>query len=362
MHTLLSFIVVIGIVIFVHELGHFLAAKAVGIRVERFSLGYPPRMVGKKIGDTDYCISWLPLGGYVKMAGMIDESLDNPDKITGSPDEFMSKRAWQKILVVAAGVVMNMVLAVVIYSAVTMSEGVPVVKEPVVESLSPGWPAEQAGIQQGDRILSVQGKEIATWDDLLTVIHANPENPVLVTWDHQGEVKQAEITPKRQQSVVKGDIQEVGLIGILPRYSFRPAGFFEAWTTGFSTTWNNLLLGIKSIGMLVSGRASVKELSGPIAIAKMSGEFARGGFATLFLFIAYISINIGLLNILPVPALDGGHLAMVSFEAVTRRPISTKVKVAIQQAGMVLLLALMVVVIWNDVGRIGLFAKIKSIF
>jgi regulator of sigma E protease len=362
MYTLLSFIVVIGIVIFVHELGHFLAAKLVGIRVERFSLGYPPRMVGKSFRGTDYCISWLPLGGYVKMAGMIDESLENPEKLTGSADEFMSKSPRQKILVVCAGVIMNMVLAMGIYSTVTLSEGVPVVHDPVVESLSPGWPAEKAGIVQGDRILTVEGKQIAEWDQLLEVIHASPDKPLLVTWDHQGETKQAEITPKREKSVVKGDIQEVGLIGILPRYTFRPAGFFEALSTGATTTWGNVVLGIKSIGMLVSGKASVKELSGPIAIAKMSGEFARGGAAALFLFIAYISINIGLLNILPIPALDGGHLAMVAFEAVTRRPLSTKVKMVVQQAGMVLLLALMVVVIWNDIGRVGLLAKLKSIF
>jgi len=362
MVTILSFVLVIGIVIFVHELGHFLAAKAVGIRVERFSLGYPPRMIGKKVGDTDYCISWLPLGGYVKMAGMIDESLENPEKITGAADEFMSKRSWQKFLVIVAGVVMNFILAAVIYTSITLTEGIPVAKDPIVEAISPGLPAEQAGIKQGDRILSVGGQATDTWDALVQIIHANPEVPLAVKWDHQGEIREATITPKREKSVVGDNIEEVGLIGILPRTSFRPAGFSEALQAGIYTTYSYILLGVKSIGMLVTGRASVKELSGPIAIAKMSGDVARGGAVALILFIAFISINIGLLNILPIPALDGGHLAMVGFEAITRRPISNRVKIAIQQVGMFLLVALLVVIMWNDLGRVGLLAKLKGIF
>jgi len=267
MVTILSFVLVIGIVICVHELGHFLAAKAVGIRVERFSLGYPPRMIGKKVGDTDYCISWLPLGGYVKMAGMIDESLENPEKITGAADEFMSKRSWQKFLVIVAGVVMNFILAAVIYTSITLTEGIPVAKDPIVEAISPGLPAEQAGIKQGDRILSVGGQATDTWDALVQIIHANPEVPLAVKWDHQGEIREATITPKREKSVVGDNIEEVGLIGILPRTSFRPAGFSEALQAGIYTTYSYILLGVKSIGMLVTGRASVKELSGPIAFA-----------------------------------------------------------------------------------------------
>lgn len=360
--TLLSFIVVIGIVIFIHELGHFLAAKAVGIRVERFSIGYPPRMIGKKIGETDYCLSWLPLGGYVKMAGMIDESLDNPEKITGAPDEFMSKKAWQKMLVITAGVIMNMVLAWGIYSYITLSEGIQELKDPIVQTISPGFPADQAGIVSGDRITSINGRQVQTWEELVHVVHGSPEVPVQIEWTHEGATRQAEVVPKREKTVVGGEIKEVGLIGITPQPSFRKAGFGEAIQYGFLLTWDKIRLGIASIKMLVTGQASVKDLGGPIAIAKWSGESARVGATALFLFIAFISINIGLLNILPVPVLDGGHLAMIVIEAVTRKPISVRIKVAVQQVGMVLLLALMVVIIFNDMGRVGWISKIKGIF
>jgi regulator of sigma E protease len=360
--TILSFIVVIGIVIFMHELGHFLAAKSVGIRVERFSIGYPPRMVGRKIGETDYCVSWLPLGGYVKMAGMIDESLEVPEKITGAKDEFMSKNAWQKTLVITAGVIMNMVLAAGIYSVVTMAEGVPIVKDPIVQNVSPGLPAESAGIVTGDRITGINGSAIATWDELVSIIYASADKPLTIAWQHEGESRVAEVVPKRGKTLIDGKIEEVGQIGISARFSFRPAGFIEALGTGVRLTVNNIRLGVTSIGMLVTGRASVKDLGGPIAIAKWSGESARGGLTSLVLFIAFISINIGLINILPVPVLDGGHLAMIVIEAVTRRPISIKIKLVVQQVGMVLLLALMAVIIFNDMGRVGLLTKIKGIF
>ncbi len=360
--TLVPFIIVIGIVIFIHEFGHFIAAKAVKIRVERFSIGYPPRLVGKKVGDTDYCLSAVPLGGYVKMAGMIDESLESPEAITGAPDEFMSKAAWQKVLVITAGVIMNFVLATGIYSGVTLAEGVAVVHDPVVDTISPGLPAEHAGIAPGDRILSVNGQPVATWDQLSQIIHGKAGESIQVEWDHGGEHKEATLVPERQKAPVNGKIVDVGVIGISPRPTYQPAGFGLALLTGVRLTWDRLQLGLDTIGMLITGKASIHDLAGPVAIAKWSGESAKGGAVSLLLFIAFISINIGLLNILPIPVLDGGHLAMIVIEAVTRRPISTRIKLAIQQVGMVLLLALMVVIIWNDVGRVGLLSKIKQIF
>lgn len=361
MLTLVSFIIVLGVVIFFHELGHFLAAKAVGVRVERFSIGYPPRAVGRKIGETDYCISWIPFGGYVKMTGMIDESFDNKP-LTGAPHEFMSKNTAQKVLVITSGVLMNFVLAAAIYTSVTLSDGIPFAKDPVVETVSPGLPADEAGIETGDRILALDGKSVATWDEMVAVIHGSPEKPISVRWEHQGEPREAELVPERHKTIVEGDVREVGLIGISPRLSYRPAGFFEAIASGGELTWRYIRLGVKSLGMLVTGQASIKELGGPIAIAKWSGESARGGVASLILFIAFISINIGLLNLLPVPALDGGHLAIILIEGATRRPLSTRVKLAVQQVGMVLLLGLMAVVIFNDLGRVGVWEKIRGLF
>jgi regulator of sigma E protease len=361
MMTLLAFVVVLGVVIFVHELGHFLAAKAVGIRVERFSIGYPPRAIGRKIGETDYCLSWIPFGGYVKMSGMIDESLDGKG-LTGAPYEFMSKNTGQKVLAITAGVLMNFLLAAGIYSVVTLSQGIPYVNEPVVETVSPGLPADAAGIEAGDRILSIGGRDVPTWAEMVEIIHASPEQPLAIRWDHEGEAREAEITPQREKTLVDGDLREVGLIGISPRFSYRPAGFFEAVFAGGRLTVQYLQLGLKSLGMVVTGQASIKDLGGPIAIAKYSGESAKGGATSLILFIAFISINIGLLNLLPVPALDGGHLAIILIEGATRRPLSTRVKLVVQQVGMVLLLGLMAVVIFNDLGRVGVWEKIRGLF
>jgi regulator of sigma E protease len=296
------------------------------------------------------------------MAGMIDESMDDPEKLTGAPDEFMSKNTAQKALVITAGVLMNFILAMGIYSVVTMSEGVPEVKDPVVAAVSPGFPADAAGIQAGARIVEIDGMAITTWDELVDIIHASPEMPIQVAWELEGERQQAEIIPKLDKAPVDGEIREVGLIGIAPKASFRPAGFLESLSTGVILTYQNLKLGVTSISMLVTGKASVKDLGGPITIAKWSGESARGGFTALVLFIAFISINIGLLNILPIPVLDGGHLVMILIEGATRRPISTRIKVAVQQVGMVLLLALMAVIIWNDAGRVGWLSKIKELF
>jgi regulator of sigma E protease len=360
--SILAFIVVIGVVVLVHELGHFLAARSVGIRVERFSIGYPPRMIGKKVGDTDYCVSWLPLGGYVKMAGMIDESLDHPEKITGAPDEFMSKNFLQKVLVICAGVIMNFLLACGIYTGVTMVEGVPEIKDPVVETVSPGFPAEAAGIEPGDRFIEAGGQPIHTWDDLVAVIHAHPEQPLKIRWERDGQDHEAEVTPRREKSMVDGKVQEVGLIGISPRATFRPAGFVESLESGVILTGRYLGLGLQTIKMLVTGQAGIRDLGGPVLIAKWSGESARSGMSSLLLFIAFISINIGLINILPIPVLDGGHLAMIVVEGVTRRPISTKIKMGIQQVGMIALLGLMAVIIFNDLGRVGLFEKLKGLF
>lgn len=357
-----AFIIVIGVVVVIHELGHFLAARSVGIRVERFSVGYPPRMIGKTVGDTDYCISWLPLGGYVKMAGMIDESLDDPDKLTGAPDEFMSKNYFQKAWVITAGVIMNFLLAWGIYTGVTAMEGVPEVDEPVVEQISPGFPAEEAGIQPGDRFVAIDGEPIESWEGLVEIIHGSPNEPLLVTWERDGAEMTAEITPVLEQLPIDGEMKEVGMVGITPRASYRPVGLATAVSSGFQQTIGFLGLGVTTIKMLATGQAGVKDLGGPVIIGKWAGDSAKGGVRSLILFIAFISINIGLLNILPIPALDGGHLALITVEAVARRPLSTALKVRIQSIGMIALLGLMAVIIFNDLGRVGLFEKLKGFF
>lgn len=361
--TLLAFLFVIGVVVIVHEFGHFIAARSVGIRVERFSVGFPPRMIGKRFGDTDYCISWIPLGGYVKMAGMIDESMDNPEKITGAPDEFMSKNFLQKSWVITAGVILNFALAWVLYTGLAISEGMPVPStEAMPLAVMDGNPAAEAGIEPGDKIVSIDGVPVPSWEALVERVHASPGQALLFVWEREGERMEATITPRAGN--VPNVEGEVGLIGISgPGIAgYEPVGFFEGIAMGGRDTIAVLGVATDTIRQLFSGAATVKDLGGPVMIAKWSGEVAEQGFTALLRFIAFISINIGFLNILPIPVLDGGHLVLILLEAVARRPIPVKVKLAIQQVGMIGLLILMAVILWNDAGRVGLLSKVTGLF
>lgn len=360
--TLVSFIVVIGVVIFVHELGHFLAAKSVGIRVETFSLGYPPKLIGKRIGETEYCLGWIPLGGYVKMAGMIDESATGETKLTGAPWEFASKGTFAKLWVISAGVVMNLLLGVVLYTGIAAFKGLPEASgEPVVGEMNPGWPAEKAGLQLGDRIVGIEGVEIRTWDDLLAQIHPRAETPMRVVYRRDGVDQEVTLSPRRSMVRVDGKEQGIGQIGIGPEILYRPAGVSEVLLAGFVGTGNVIALVASSLWKLVTAQASIRELGGPILIAKLSGESARHGLATLLGFLALISINIGCFNLLPIPALDGAHAVIVASEGVLRRQLPTRAKLAIQQVGMVLILALVVIIVVNDAQRIFGFEWVKRL-
>ncbi|MBN1558884.1 RIP metalloprotease RseP [candidate division KSB1 bacterium] len=346
----IPFIFTLGLLVLVHELGHFALAKLVGIRVERFSVGFPPRLFGKKIGDTDYCVSAVPIGGYVKMSGMIDESMDE-GSIKGEPWEFMSKPLWARFLVIFAGPAFNILLAVVIYTGIIMISGIAVTADPiyaVVGSVMPDTPAESIGLQTGDRITRVNGQPVEMWQDLIAIIHKMPEQEIQVEWERQGEAMSARVI------TLKDPLQEIGLIGIGPVTTMEKVGVFKSFWYGTINTVDKTAMIFKSFGLLFSGKVAAKEaLAGPIKIAEMTGQVAERGFIALLSFAAILSINLGLLNLLPIPVLDGGHIVLLSIEGITRRPISTKIKMAVQQVGMALLLALMVFVIINDVLRIG---------
>lgn len=343
--TIVSFIFVLGLLIFVHELGHFITAKMVGIRVERFSLGFPPRMIGKKVGDTDYCLSWLPLGGYVKMSGMIDESMDVT--IKGAPWEFQSKPIWQRVFVISAGPFMNILTAIVIYGMIVYFNGI---GEPVgttVGEVLSGKPAETIGLQPGDVITSVDQQPVETWEELTKIIHSHPGVELEIKWVRDGEEFTSVVTPELQPQ------SNIGLIGIGSKIQYRDAGFFEAIGYGFNISFRIVKLIGASIKLIITGQESIKSaLGGPIIIAKMAGESAKMGLQSLFEFTAFISLNLGLLNILPFPVLDGGHLVFLGIEAIRRKPLSIKTRLAVQKVGMALLLALMVFIIINDIRRI----------
>ena len=386
MTTLIATIVLLGVLIFIHELGHYLAARSIGVKVERFSVGYPPRLMtltsipngwefrfffyhrndkgkiewgplisktisvsGRKGTGTEYCFAVIPFGGYVKVAGVIDESMDI--NIEHKPDELMSKSKWKQIWFMSAGVIMNTVLAFVIFTGLSNHTGKPVIsKEPVIKELLPGLPADMAGLKSGDIIKAIEGNRIKEWNDLTTEIHKRPNQEISLSYSRNGEVAAIILETSFQINPTSGDT--VGVIGVYPNIEYKPVSFSESIKMGTNATARGFGMIILSIRMLTSGQASIKELGGPIMIAQLAGETAKAGWIPFLSLMALISCNLAFLNILPIPGLDGGHILITVIEGIIRRPLTIKMRMTIQQIGMVMLLMLMITVIVNDIGRL----------
>jgi regulator of sigma E protease len=360
--TLLYFAIVLSLIVFVHELGHYIAARLTGVRVEVFSIGFGKRLIGWRRGDTDYRISVFPLGGYVRMSGIIDESAGLPegsgDALTGADWEFMSKNWLQKTFILAAGGVMNFVLAWVIFAILIGSTGINEAdNQPVIGQLSPEWPAAEAGLQVGDHLLSLNDVQLDSWEDLSTAVHAHPGEEVVLSYERAGVVFCDTIVTRVDKLLIDGHLREVGLIGIAPILTHRRVGLVESCLLAGSRSYDLLRLSAMQLVILISGEASMRDIGGPVFIAQLSGEAARNGLVSFFSFIAIISLHIGFLNLLPLPVLDGGHIVITSVEALIRRPLSMKLKLRIQQVGLILLLFLMVIALRNDLLRVGLFGS-----
>ena len=438
MTSILAFVFVLGVLIFVHELGHFLMARRIGVRVHTFSLGFGPKLVGFRRGDTEYRISAVPLGGYVKMAG------ENPDDArTGASDEFLSKSKWQRFQVLVMGPVMNLVLAVLVM-AVVLYQGAPVpafLEQPaVIGSVSETSPMKAAGIQPGDRIIAVDGDAVPTWEDFLNaiggkskqrvslrvdragtmldvalvpagigrydivnldslavlpvmhpqirelqheapayeaglrpgdvilaaggekgvssdrlveVIKANEGKPLILDIKRDDVIQQVSITPRE----IGGTVMMGATLSAAEQRTIEP-GPFRALKMSLDQNWTWTKMIVQTLGGLFTRHTSVKQLMGPVAIADLSGMAAEQGWISLFSLMAMISLNLGLLNLMPIPVLDGGHIAILAMEGVSRRDFSMKVKEKMLLAGFVLLLMLMVTVIYNDLMRIQWIEKI----
>jgi regulator of sigma E protease len=423
--TLLYFLIVIGILVFVHEFGHFIMAKRAGVRVEKFSLGMGPKIpgLGFKKGDTEYVVSALPLGGYVKMAG------ENPDEEpTGAPDEFQSKTPWQRAKIAAAGSLTNILVAFLlmpfVYLVGTYAEG-----PARVGYVDRGSPAEKAGFQAGDVIEEINGRKISDWTKALSLIAVNPDTDVSVVLDRQGEKKVLTLRPEAATELKIGTAglipdmpAEVGrlrpglpaektglrvndkilavdgvtvyhwnqfslavkesagrelrllveregkrmehsitpvmdggryVIGVEPyiRMVFKRFGFLESLRLGFTKTLETADLTFITLKKLITFQLSIKTLGGPVMIAQMSGQAAAAGLSAFLALMATISLSLGMLNLLPIPVLDGGLLLFLMIEAIRKKPISRKVMEVSQAVGAAVLITLIVVVSYNDVMR-----------
>lgn len=462
--TILATVVVLGVLIFVHELGHFITAKLADIEVPRFSIGLGPRAWGFQIGETEYVLSWVPLGGYVKMSGMEEmegfeggpeeksekdaegeygedeqgEEAATPSGKGAGPRNFNSKPVWVRAVVISAGVTMNMLLAVFLYSVIAgvygyeppvdarigsvVEESLPEGTEPLAQivpdsrvvgvgnrvvrdwrdlqnaltlagagetvirfenapplslelpeedsiratliyALRPaiepeigrvvgGMPAEEADLRVGDRILRAGGEPVETWQDLVSIIQENPETPVELVVEREGERINRTVVPEGvEMASAEGAVPDtVGQIGIT---SIREQpGLAGSLAYGVGETWRWTSFTVEFLGELVTGGMSARNLGGPILIGQLSGRFARAGLEAFLGFMALLSINLAIFNLLPIPVLDGGHLVFLGIEAVRGRALSFEQRMRLTQVGMVFLVALVIWVVASDLLRI----------
>ena len=354
MLTLVSFIVIIGILVTIHEAGHYLAAKSVGVHVEKFYIGFNLFGYGwkKEINGTEYGIGWFPLGGYVKVSGMIDESLDSNDFNIPKENQFRYKSMLSKIWIMSAGVIMNFILAIFIFSILIFQNGTYDPDEsPILGSILKDTPAEHIGLQANDKIISINNNPVSSWNSMTSLIQNNPNHKILISWMRDNTILSDSILTISDNRIINGNLKEVGIIGISPLMHHRSTNIFEAFFIGTSKVYYLINMMMTTIKLLIIGSISINEMAGPLMIAKVAGETASQGMYALLSLIAFLSVNLGLINILPVPGLDGGHVMIALVEGVYGKELPIKIKMGIQQLGMLLLLILFITIMVNDISR-----------
>lgn len=364
--TIVAVIIVLGGLIFFHELGHFAVARALGMGVSTFSLGFGPKILKRKIGKTEYALSLVPLGGYVALVGE-GEDAEIPAGFTPR-ESFALRPAWQRLLVVAAGPAANILLAWLLCWALAFGYGVPVL-QPVVGGVAAGSPAARGGIAAGDHILSIDGKTLESWDAMSAAIGASEGRPMRVQvlrpnpkpdsgerkFADAGNIFELELTAERStRKTIFGEQESAWLIGVRAgnSVSAEPQGFWSAALAGARQTWNMVSLTWQSFVKLAQRVVPLDQVGGPIMIAQMVGEQAHQGLAGLLALTALISVNLGILNLLPVPVLDGGQIVFFLIEMAFRRPLPQKAQEMATRVGICLLIGLMVLATFNDVWRL----------
>ncbi len=344
-------ILVLGFLIVFHEFGHFIVARRVGVGVLKFSVGFGPALIGTRIGRTEYVVSAIPLGGFVKMIG------EDPDEEVSDADRalsFTEKALWRRTAVVLAGPLANLLLAYLAFAAVFAFYGSREVTDAaVVGGLSIDMPAAAAGVEPGDRIVAIDGEPIADWNALSEAIRGSEGRSLDFTLERDGAQLVLPIQPKSAPRHNEfGEVVEMSyLIGIERSFATRPVGLLEAaWLGGEQTVWWVRTL-ILSIGKMLSGSIPAEQIGGPIMIVQAAGEQAQRGLEDLLYFMAIVSVNLGILNLLPIPILDGGHLFFFAIEGILRRPLAVRHREIAQTIGLFVIVSLMAFAFYNDIRR-----------
>lgn len=352
METLIIAILVIGVLIFIHELGHFLAAKLMKVRVEIFSLGFGPKILGVTLGETEYRLSAIPLGGYVKLYG------EHPENLSGIIDKekaFAFKKTWQKAFIVAAGPLANFLLPVLIFFFLFWISGSYLSPAKIGEVL-PNSPAERTGLKVGDEILEINGKKIKSFEELILILREKEEiSQVTLKIKREEQIFQVTINPELREGYnIFGKKTKVPFLGIKSSQEIvhQEHGVLESLGLALEKVVDITKFTMIAIYKLFTGDLPLSTLGGPIMIGKMAGETAKLGFYPLLYFTAFLSLNLGIINLLPIPMLDGGHLILFGIEAIRRKPLSLKTQELIFKIGFVILILLTIVVFYNDIIRL----------
>ncbi|MGE5390540.1 MAG: RIP metalloprotease RseP [Deltaproteobacteria bacterium] len=340
-YTILITLAIIAVLILVHEFGHFIVARRIGIPVWEFSLGFGPRLAGTKKNGTEYSIRAIPLGGYVRMAG--EEPGDGDD-----PNGYSRRTPFEKMRVAFAGPFMNLVAAMLIFIYIYSVTGVQDSSNTsVIGQVLDGKPAQEAGLKAGDKVIAINGSNIESWQALTTVIEKNPRGEMLrVEIDRKGKILNIRVTPIFNKSLNKN------YIGIKPVITYKKMGIAAAVKNGFQRTWEFTVILLSGIGLMISGGASMGDLAGPVGITKMVGEVASIGWSELLAFSAFLSINLGILNLLPIPALDGSRIIFAAVEWIRRKPLDPEKEGLIHWVGFLFLIGLMIIVTFNDIVKL----------
>lgn len=351
MQGAIAVVVVLGALIFFHELGHFIAARLLGVGVTTFSLGFGPKLASFVRGGTEYRLSAIPLGGYVAMVGeRPDEEL--PEEFDESVS-FQHRPAWQRTLVVAAGPVFNFLLAWLIYFGLLLVQGQFILK-PIVGQVMDDSPAMHAGLHTGDEITAVDAAPIGAWDEMVERIVGSNGSPMVFTVRRDGALLELTVTPEiRTRQNIFGEEISVPMVGIGPKGEIMvlEQSTGQAIVGGFQDTWRGVSLMAQSVVKLVTGAVPLDQVGGPIMIAQLVSEQTKEGLANLLYLTAFISVNLGFLNLLPIPVLDGGHILFNFMEMVMRRPVPDRIQAVTMRIGMALLVGLMILATYNDIHR-----------